>query len=471
MLTSLWSSFIIKSTLHLDVKDPEALLQTVLKRSGKSPLSFRMRLSVLSSMEVPMRRILALLIAHSTTWKDVEFAMSSYESYNKVISAFFDSPVPVHLPLLETLHVSILGTSPENASEDVSDDTSEEASDNTSEEASDESSEEDSEDSGEEASEADSEESSEGEDSNEGEGGSEDASEDGSACDDASELDQHSITTFADAPKLCSVIMDPFLPIRLPWPQITHLRTSGISPVQLLDTFRVAVHLEAFTMSDAYRIPRGSSPIPVTSNAIKTLKLYDTGYLPYLTLPSLTYLCIENDWNEINGMPEEDEVQSFGDWDEVSRFVGRSGCVLKCLRISISEACDSLLAMLRTTMADVTDMTLLNDIGCTSLCTLLPALRKDRLLLPKLEVLYFDGSNSRELCDLDGVLEFVQSRYGDGMGSLRSLHIDCEELYPKEDSQLHFGYEDRRFYLDQLKAFIDDGLDLVIDLDGVLVEI
>ncbi|PBK84636.1 hypothetical protein ARMGADRAFT_1036874 [Armillaria gallica] len=386
-----------------------------------------MWLSALLSMEVSMQRVLALLIAHSTTWKDVEFAMSSYKSYNKVISAFFDSPILVHLPLLETLHVSILGTLPENASENISDDTSEEASDKSSEE--------DSEDSSEEASEADSKESSEGE------GGSEEASEDGSASDDASEPDQHSITTFANAPKLCSVIMDPFLPIRLPWPQITHLCTSGISPVQLLDTFHVAVHLEAFTMSDAYKISRGSSSIPVTSNTIKMLKLYDTGFLPYLTLPSLTYLCIESDWNEINGMPEEDEAQSFRDWDEVSRFVGCSGCVLKCLRVGISEACDSLLAMLRTTMADFTDMTLLNDIGCISLSTLLPALRNDPLLLPKLEVLYLDGSNSRELCDLWHVLEFVQSHYGDGMGSLRSLYIDCEELYPKEDSWLHFSYE------------------------------
>ncbi|KAK0469114.1 uncharacterized protein EV420DRAFT_9039 [Desarmillaria tabescens] len=415
-LTSLWSSFIIRSKL-LGTKGPDALLQTVLRRSGQSPLSFEMWLSALSSMEMPIPRILALLAAHSTTWKDIELELPSHGYYIEVMGVLSSLPTPLQLPLLEKLRISISETSPEDTSEDTSEDSDS----------------------------------------------------------DASEPDQHSIaTTFANSPMLHSVIMDPFLPISLPWPQITYLCTSKLSLEQLLDTLRVAIHLETlFLMSDSYADPQENSPIPVTNNAIKTLRLCDTEFLPYLTLPSLIYLRIENDLSEDMVFIHENQV-SFVDWDKVPRFVGRSGCVLKWLRISVGEPTDSLFAMLRTAMTDVTDMTVINDAGCVSLCTILPALQKDPLLMPKLEVLYFDGSNSRDLCGLEDILEFVQSRYGNGMGPLKSLHIDCEVLYPEEKEEnglVHFSGEDRRFYLDQLKVFVDEGLDLVIDLDEELIEI
>ncbi|KAK0205368.1 hypothetical protein DFS33DRAFT_761975 [Desarmillaria ectypa] len=177
MLTSLWSSFIIKSQLA-DTKDPEALLQIVLKRSGRSPLSFRMPLSALLSMELPIPKIISLLAVHSTAWKDIQFVMSSNEYYNKVMSVFSDSPVPVQLSLLEALHIIIVRMLPEDTSEDTRENS------------------------------------------------------------DASELDQHSITaTFANAHMLHSVIMEPLLPISLPWPQITYLRTSELSLEQLFDLF------------------------------------------------------------------------------------------------------------------------------------------------------------------------------------------------------------------------------------------
>ncbi|KAG7442835.1 uncharacterized protein BT62DRAFT_935568 [Guyanagaster necrorhizus] len=58
--------------------------------------------------------------------------------------------------------------------------------------------------------------------------------------------------------------------------------------------------------------------------------------------------------------------------------------------------------------------------------------------LPKLEVLYFDGSIDRNYCESEQVLEFVQSRYGNGKGPLKSLHIDCEAIYPEEEELLFY---------------------------------
>ncbi|KAK0469113.1 uncharacterized protein EV420DRAFT_9041 [Desarmillaria tabescens] len=394
-LNSLWSSFFIASPLP-SIKDPEALLQTVLKRSEGSPLSFGMWLERdISLLEMPMKGIITELAAHSTAWKDVKFGMSSYNHFNEVVGLFSD--LTVQPSLLETLHINISSL-------------------------------------------------------------------------DAHEPDQHPITIFADAPMLRSVSIRPFFPMCLPWSQMTYLCTTDLSLEQLLHICRVAVHLETFLMECVHIDPQGDTPIPVTNNAIKTLQTWDFEFLPYLTLPSLTSLHIDES-------SEMDEVSLLGvneaavrGWDKVSRFVGRSGCRLKSLRITIDMASDDLLTMLRTAMTDVTDITFVNETGSTSQSSLLLALQKDPHILPKLERLYFSGSNSRDHCDLKEVLEFVQSRYGNGMGSLKSLHIDCERLFPEED-ELLFGDEDRRFYLDQLKVFIDDGLDLVIDLDEELIEI
>ncbi|SJL10400.1 uncharacterized protein ARMOST_13786 [Armillaria ostoyae] len=397
LLPSLWSSLIIRTRL-CDINDPEALLQTVLQRSKRSPLSLRLRVqSVPSFLDTPMwQRIFFVLAAHSTAWKDVEFEMSSHECYNEVMGMFSDSPIPIQLPLLETLQI-ILGTP----------------------------------------------------------GGS--------------EIDEHSISTFTNAPMLRSVILKPYLPINLPWSQITYLCTPELSLQQLLDTLRVAVRLETLSMSlDVYIDPQRDIPVPVTNIALETLKTWDVEYLSYLTLPSLTSLRI--DGNDLVEVDHTGWHMGVRDWDMVSFFVSRSGCHLKSLRICVEKATDTLLAMLRIATTDVTDMTFVNEPGSISQASLLPVLQKDPLLLPKLEVLSFNGSESQDsfdvsedYCRLDEVLEFVQSCYRNGTRPLKSLHIDCEVLYP-EENEICVDDKDRRFYLDQLKVFVDDGLDLVINL-------
>ncbi|PBK66428.1 hypothetical protein ARMSODRAFT_1086884 [Armillaria solidipes] len=404
LLPSLWSSLIIQTEL-CDINDPEALLQTALKRSKRSPLSLKLWVEFVPSfLDTPMwQRIFTVLAAHSNSWKDVEFEMDSHECYNEVMGMFSDSPIPIQLPLLETLQI-ILGTSLDSEDNE-----------------------------------------------------------------DGSEFDEHSISTFADAPMLRSVILKPFFPINLPWSQITYLCTSELSLQQLLDTLRVAVHLETLSMSEVYIDPQGDIPVPVTNNAIETLKTCDFKYLPYLTLPSLTSLGMDGD-DLVEELDHNGWHMAARDWDELPSFVSRSGCRLKSLRIVVEKATDSLLAMLRIAMTDVTDMTFVNEPDSISQASLLPVLQKDPLLLPKLEVLCLDGSESQGYCHLDEVLEFVQSCYRNGTRPLKSLYIDCEGLYP-EENEICVDDKDRRFYLDQLRVFVDDGLDLVIVIDGKVVEI
>ncbi|KAK0194433.1 hypothetical protein F5146DRAFT_1135185 [Armillaria mellea] len=327
--------------------------------------------------------------------------MSSHACYKEAIGMFSDSPIPIQLPLLETLQIILEIPYEEDSDED------------------------------------------------------------------SSKIGEHSISTFANAPMLRSVTLDPFLSINLPWSQITYLCTPELCLRQLLDTLRVAVHLKTLSMSEfVYLGSQRDIPALVTNNALETLKTWDSEYLRYLTLPSLTSLRIDTDDLEMDHTGRHIGVR---DWDEVSSFVNRSGCRPKSLRICVEKVTDTVLAMLRIAATDVTDMTFVKAPRSISQASLLPVLQNDPLLLPKLEVMYyFDESRSRDYCHLDDVLEFVRSCCRNGTRPLKSLHIDCEGLYP-EENEICVDDKDRRFYLDELKVFVDDGLDVVINLGGKVV--
>ncbi|KAK0223884.1 hypothetical protein IW262DRAFT_1369814 [Armillaria fumosa] len=96
LLPSLWLSLIIQPRL-CDLDDQEALLQTILKRSKRSPLSLRLWMRpVLSFLDMPY----------------VDFEISSEECYNEVMGHLLSGPSLIHLPFLQTLQI-ILGTLPD----------------------------------------------------------------------------------------------------------------------------------------------------------------------------------------------------------------------------------------------------------------------------------------------------------------------------------------------------------------------
>ncbi|PBK91928.1 hypothetical protein ARMGADRAFT_1013700 [Armillaria gallica] len=218
---------------------------------------------------------------------------------------------------------------------------------------------------------------------------------------------------FNRAPMLHHIQMRPLLTSDLPWSQITTFITSTFTVEQQFIILRESPQLQTLEIED-YRgthVPPAANSYPLLHTSLATFEVPDISSFPFLTLPALTDLYVNN-------------IVDKNDADNFSAFVSQSGCPLESLRFPFAAFSASLV----DTFARLPNLRELHTAFFDGdVSPLLSALSSPPLILPRLEDLELNQAsgtlNLRTVVDL--------ASYRRENTPLRYLMMESKKVLPK----------------------------------------
>ncbi|PBK66719.1 hypothetical protein ARMSODRAFT_959863 [Armillaria solidipes] len=218
---------------------------------------------------------------------------------------------------------------------------------------------------------------------------------------------------FDRAPMLHYVRMRPLFTSDLPWSQITTFTTSTITVEQQFIILRESPQLQTLEI-ESYRgthVPPAANSYPLLHTSLATFEVPDISSFPFLTLPALTDLYVNN-------------IVDKNDADSFSAFVSQSGCPLESLRFPFAAFSVSLV----DTFATLPNLRELHTVFFDGDVTpLLSALSTPPLILPKLEDLELNQAFGT--LNLRTVITLASYRLENT--PLRYLMMESKKVLPK----------------------------------------
>ncbi len=218
---------------------------------------------------------------------------------------------------------------------------------------------------------------------------------------------------FDRAPMLHHIQMRPLLTSDLPWSQITTFITSTFTVEQQFTILRESPQLQTLEI-EGYRethVPPAANSYPLLHTSLATFEVPDISSFPFLTLPALADLYVNN-------------IVDKNDADNFSAFVSQSGCPLESLRFPFAAFSVSLV----DTFARLPNLRELHTAFFDGdVSPLLSALSSPPLILPRLEDLElnqaFGTLSLRTVVDL--------ASYRRENTPLRYLMMESKKVLPK----------------------------------------
>ncbi|KAK0482740.1 hypothetical protein IW261DRAFT_1418266 [Armillaria novae-zelandiae] len=247
--------------------------------------------------------------------------------------------------------------------------------------------------------------------------------------------------SFDRAPMLHTVRMRPLLTIDLPWSRITTFSTSAFTVEQQFMILRESPQLQTLEI-ESYRgthMPPAADSYPLLHPSLATLEVPNISSFPFLTLPALTDLYVNN-------------IVDTNDADNFSVFVRQSGCRLESLRFPFAAFSASLV----DTFAMQPNLRELHTVFFDgNVLPLLFALSSAPLILPKLEEL--DLNQAYGVLNLPTVVTFATYRHENT--PLRYLKMEGKTILPKRPQA-------QSPYLASLRELRRNGLVIEIEEGG-----